>query len=357
MGYRLLLSMFRHISILLLVGLTQVLFGQTKDHCLIQGSVTDSTTGDAIQLVNVYLSGTTFGASTSQSGSYCIENLPAGSYQLIFQHVGYEIKIKNILVEDNQRYEITAQLQPKIYDFSEIQVSSAKDTEWKSQFDLFRKEFIGESENAENCKILNPEVLNFQLAQDSGEFIAFTDSIIRIRNNSLGYQIDIILVDFRYDGDFLTSYRIHPKFRILKARDESEQEQWIQNRKQTYQGSLKHFLSALARGRIMDENFSMFSANNVVWLRGLSSRIIRGDSLNIQDMESPLYKKFYFNDYLIVSYWQGNLLPPSILKFKQDFIVIDTLGNVLTPGVVEMGGEWYKQRIADTLPREYLPTD
>jgi hypothetical protein len=357
MDLRILISKFSYVIIFIFLVLTALLFGQSANPCVITGSVIDSTTAEPIQLVNVYLSGTTFGASTSQSGIYCIENIPAGSYQLIFQHVGYEIKIKNILVEDDQRYEIAVQLQPKIYDFNEIQVSTAKDTKWKNQFDLFRKEFIGESENAENCEILNPEVLNFRLGQDSRQFIAFTDSILRIRNNSLGYHIDIILVDFRYDGDFMTSYRIHPKFKILTARNESEQEQWIQNRKQTFQGSLKHFLSVLARGKIMEENFSLFSANNVVWLRGLSSRIISGDSLKIKDMKSPLYKKFFFDDYLIVSYWQGNLSPPSILKFKQDYIVIDTLGNVLTPGVVEMGGEWYKQRIADTLPREYIPTN
>jgi hypothetical protein len=155
----------------------------------------------------------------------------------------------------------------------------------------------------------------------------------------------------------MARYRIHPKFEILEASGESERDQWIQNRQETYQGSLKHFLSVLARGEIMEEYFSMFSAYNITWLRGLSSNIVSGDSLKIVDMETPLYKKFYFDDYLIVTYWKGYPLPPSIIKFRQDYIVIDTLGNVLTPGLVEMGGEWYKQRVADLLPKEYIPTN
>ena len=107
----------------------------------------------------------------------------------------------------------------------------------------------------------------------------------------------------------------------------------------------------------MEENFSMYSTDDITWFRGLSSRIILGDSLKIIDTEKPLYKKFYFEDFLIVSHWQQYLSPPSIIKLKQDFIVIDTLGNVLTPGLVETGGEWFKHRVADTLPKEYTPTN
>ena len=358
-GYKdcLLIIKLVYIFIFLLIGSFSVLLGQSTNDCKLIGKVIDANTGEPVQLVNVYLSGTTFGASTSQAGNYCMEKIPAGSYQLIFQHVGYEITLKDIQIEDNQRYEMSAQLQPKIYDLEEIQVSTTKQTEWKNHFNFFVKEFIGESENASRCEILNPEVLNFKVEKDSKLFIAYTDSIIRIANRSLGYQINVILVDFRCEDDFMTQYRIHPKFEILKTSNESEQREWIQNRRETYQGSFKHFLSALARGEIMEEYFNLFSASNIIWLRGLSSRKIRGDSLKIIDTETPLYKKFYFDDYLIINYWQGYLSPPSIIKFKQDYIVIDTLGNIVTPGLVELGGEWYKQRVADTLPREYIPAD
>ena len=332
-----------------------LLFAQTTDQCTLKGKVIDASTGDPVQLVNVYLSGTTFGASTSQSGNYCMENIPAGSYQLVFQHVGYEIILKNIQIEEKQHYEIAAQLQPKIYNLNEIQISTNEPSEWRNQYNYFVKKFIGESENAAKCEILNPEVLNFDVEQDSKVFIAYTDSIIRIINRSLGYQINIVLVEFRCDNDYLTHYQIHPSFKILEARNESEQKEWIQNRQKTYEGSFKHFLSVLARGKIMEENYSLFSTNDIVWYRDLSSHIIRGDSLKIIDMEASLYKKFYFDDYLIVNYWQGYTSPISIMKFNRGYIVIDTLGNIVTPGLVELGGEWYKQRVADILPREYTP--
>ena len=98
MDSRLLTSISCHIIILLFLGLTGVLFGQSTNHCTIKGTVTDTTTGEPLPLVNVYLSGSTFGASTSQTGIYCMENIPGGSYQLIFQHIGYEIKVQTIQI-------------------------------------------------------------------------------------------------------------------------------------------------------------------------------------------------------------------------------------------------------------------
>jgi hypothetical protein len=144
----------------------------------------------------------------------------------------------------------------------------------------------------------------------------------------------------------------------LDPRDESEEEQWIQNRQATYQGSFKHFLSVLAGGKNMEEYFrlsTVYSEDN--WRRATAYPIPR-DWLKIIDMETPLYKKFYFDDYLVVNHWQrGHWETNSIIKFKQDYIVIDTLGNVLTPDRVEIFGEWYKRRVADTLPWEYIPAN
>ena len=347
-------SISYHIIIFLSLGLTGILFSQSTLPCTVRGTVTDTTTGEPLHLVNVYLSGSTFGASTSQTGIYCMENIPGGSYQLIFQHIGYKIKVQSVQIEDNQIYEIDTQLQPKIYDSEEIQVSTTEPKEWKKQLKFFIKEFIGESQNADECKILNPEVLNFQYDEDTQNFIASTDSIIRIINNSLGYRLNLVLVDFRCKNEFQTHYRIYPKFEILKARDEEEQEQWLENRQRTYKASFKHFLSTLARGKIMEEYFRLSTADGS---RGRRGYFVHGDSLKIFDTQTPLYKVFLLDDYLKVSYAPVRIFPPSIIKFKHNYIVMDTLGNVLTPDSVEMAGEWYKHRVADTLPREYIPTN
>jgi hypothetical protein len=286
-----------------------------------------------------------------------MENVKAGSYQLIFQHIGYEIYVEVIQVVENRKYNIDALLLPLIYSSEEIQVSTTEPREWQNQLEFFIREFIGESNNAEYCKILNPEVLDFQVEEDSKKFTATTDSVIRIKNNSLGYQIDLVLVDFVCKNDYLSKYFIYPKFKILESKDQEKQEQWLENRENTYISSLKHFLSSLARGKMSEENFNMFRSDNMNWLLKGRGNYVDVESLRIADMRSPLYKSLFLSDFLLVSYSPEELYPPSIIYLNQNYIVIDTLGNVLTPESVKIAGEWYKKRVADILPMEYLPSN
>ena len=67
-----------------------------------------------------------------------------------------------------------------------------------------------------------------------------------------------------------------------------------------------------------------------------------------------MYKEFYLDDYLKVSYGIGRSYSKSIIKLRQNHIVIDTLGNVLTPDKIERAGKWHEDRVADTLPMEYV---
>ena len=162
-----------------------------------------------------------------------------------------------------------------------------------------------------------------------------------------------MLDDFRCKGEFLTYYRIHPKFELLEAKDEEEQEIWLDNRRNTYIASFKHFLSALARGKMREENFDMSIADNFNWLKDSGGYYLHADSLKIEDTVSPLYKKFFLDYYLMVSYSPSKIFPPSIIEFNQGYIIIDTLGNIFTPDFVNKYGEWYKKRVADILPMEY----
>jgi hypothetical protein len=95
----LLFSISRFFFISLTFSLISVSLGQATNSCKLKGKVFDTNTGKPIELVNVYLSGTTFGASTSRAGIYLMENILPGTYQLVFQHIGYEIKVKNIQIE------------------------------------------------------------------------------------------------------------------------------------------------------------------------------------------------------------------------------------------------------------------
>jgi len=68
----------------------------------IEGYVLDNLTTDPLPGANIYLEGTAFGAATDLDGKYIIPNVPAGSYKLIVNYVGYQDKIIDITVEEGE---------------------------------------------------------------------------------------------------------------------------------------------------------------------------------------------------------------------------------------------------------------
>ncbi|MGV8096294.1 MAG: carboxypeptidase-like regulatory domain-containing protein [Mangrovibacterium sp.] len=87
----------------------------------ISGTVTDAQTGEPIPYVSIVFQGTTIGTVTDSTGNYSI-NRPTHADTLNFSAIGYYPvqKIVHHLGSDPLFVELT----PKIFDISEIQVTS-----------------------------------------------------------------------------------------------------------------------------------------------------------------------------------------------------------------------------------------
>ena len=68
----------------------------------ITGSITDEESGKPLIGANVLIKGSTMGAATDVKGSYTIPNVPAGSYILTANYIGYETVEKDIVVESEK---------------------------------------------------------------------------------------------------------------------------------------------------------------------------------------------------------------------------------------------------------------
>ena len=64
------------------------------------GSISGKVTGDSMLLTgaNVYLSGTSMGATTDSLGNYIINDIPSGKYSLRADYIGYESSAIEIYV-------------------------------------------------------------------------------------------------------------------------------------------------------------------------------------------------------------------------------------------------------------------
>lgn len=65
----------------------------------IRGFVYDKESGEPVIFTNVFLKGTTIGASTDVNGFYQIVKVPVGSYQLMVTYLGYDTLSKEITVK------------------------------------------------------------------------------------------------------------------------------------------------------------------------------------------------------------------------------------------------------------------
>ena len=82
-------------TILNLILLTFTLIGNAQQ---ISGTVTCND--QALEFVNVGILKTKLGTFTKQYGSFLIENVPNGTYQIAFSALGYEMKTETITVND-----------------------------------------------------------------------------------------------------------------------------------------------------------------------------------------------------------------------------------------------------------------
>jgi hypothetical protein len=343
---------------------------QQKNRSTLSGKVFDAKTGEPVPMVNVFFINTTIGAATSEDGSFIIPNIPNGAYTLLINHVGYTLQTLPIqfITADSQHFEI--KLQPTVYRADEVKVEAREDKEWKKYLKEFTKLFLGKTENAKKCTILNPEVLDFQPTTDHEGFLASSDSIIKVENLALGYNIDVILGAFKYNEDIdATLYTLYPKFNEMQPKNNKEQNKWHKARMECYEGSLKHFISSLAKGYLkknirLKESFEIYHTMNHQ-LKGYQvypseQGFIKTDSLGLKKLEFDNYLSIYYKpgDDIIYDTWLDAAYKEtekSYIKLNSPYVLIDEYGNIFGNYPISVYGEWAKLRVADLLPLDLIP--
>lgn len=325
---------------------------QSEIRAKIIGRVDDASTSLPISDVNVFLSTTTIGSATDHNGKYEIDNVPEGSYTLVVSHIGYQWRSKQIKILKSETIELDFDLTPREIYSNEVVITAEEPAKWKDELKTFTEEFLGTDEFSDYCKIINPEVLNFKEDESKNSFTAYTDSTIIVDNYALGYRIEMILAKFEFKPNEKIQYFVLPKFQLLKPKDEKEEQNWKINRLYCYKGSLRHFLSAVARNKIEEEGFKLSTGDLEKLITG-SGYYLDPKKLTITADISSSHVRFYYQGFLEVEYLNSVNNPPSILKFNSGYVVIDTLGNMYNKFPFDVYGYWTQDRISHLLPLDY----
>lgn len=353
---------------------------------VISGLARESDTGEAVPGVNVFLNGTSIGAVTNANGFYKFENVPFGTYELVFSHVSYEKSIFEVNVGGTGSIAVNGTMRFKTNELSEIEVSSSRlvtSEDWEETYTVFKREFFGESFNARRCTILNPEVLQFYTGDGGKVLYAEANGPLRIRNEALGYMIIYELEYFENFEERLVYYG-KVRFEQLPVTNHKQRKLWRRNRKSSYQGSLRHFLKSMVHGNLRRQGFRVFKSETVIGLSDTQTEKVKIEE--VLERRSPVEWQLEFPNYLYIEYLKekesdqylfqmakeleekvllstDNILfltrkpdiQRSLVKLKESYVNIDANGHIKQPLGVTTIGYWSWERFADILPIEYDP--
>lgn len=352
----------------------------------IRGNVRDADSGEPIPGVNVYVAGTLKGSSTDINGNFVIKNFTPGKYEIVFSHIIYNLAHAMVTVEGDQQFvHIPIKIEPKTTQLNNVEINADSDAQknWDRGYKIFREEFLGNTQNASKCTIINPDVLDIEYDKSTGELKATAEQPLIIENQALGYRINYILELFEHTPTVTRLLGIS-NFEELPVNSNSERKRIVRNRQKSYGGSMTHFLRALTNGRVRKEGFVIDEVNELP------------TSINNSNFELPARlhadrEQFAFDNtlkftkYLLVIYTKEyesaayvfdqlqmtnnkasvvngsvasagrNVGQMSFIKLNLPVVTINSKGFFNEPLAVTTYGYWSWERVAEYMPFEYTP--
>jgi hypothetical protein len=400
----------RCVPVLILVLLLQ----NAKAQKLLKGVVLDADKNSPVPKASVFLNNTSIGTTANDQGQFALQ-LPAGKYELIVSSVGYVTGNQTLTAADAPDF-LTVKLSLKAAELESVVIEPYEKDGWQKWGTFFMENFIGTSSLANDCKILNKEVIRFRHSKTKKKLSAHALEPLLIENKALGYRIRYQLEAFEYNfqSNFLL-YVGYPFFELMEGR-EKKQKAWQQKRAGIYYGSVMHFMRAVYRNVLLQEGFEVRRMQKLPNLEKQRVREIdksnvvkskiTGNTITLITPEPPDSAAYYdrvrrqpdfhdvigkdilvgdsiafamdsvtaaltFPDYLFVRYKNGHVPKEYVQRFpdgahamlsyiqllNDQVIAIQANGMFYNPVDLVNSGYWaWSEKIATMLPFDFNPT-
>ena len=342
------------------------------------GTVLDSESGNTLAGAHVFVLESTVGTVTDEHGNFSLSGLTAGELKIGVSMLGFSpyTFIANPADIAGQSYKIS--LKPQVYELEQVTVTGKRSRRWRKQLKTFTHHVIGDTENARETKIVNPEVLTF--VQRKGILIAEAQKPLIIENHALGYRIHYTLVHCAIQNK-RPQYKGIARFEEMEPKNARTQKRWLKNRDKAYKGSFKHLLRTMARvgslEEIQKEGFhvahvrefpeSIQSYERAIWkYRDPISTLVEQNTAQNENL-------LHIKNYLLITY-SGELesnryvrnhmmharepdVQRSSIELRTDSTVFHDLGYLYDAYSVVLHGYMGWERMAEMLPLDYAPVD
>jgi hypothetical protein len=220
----------------------------------ITGKVVRLDTKTPVAGASVFLSNATFGTATKEDGTFILTGVKPGQYELIVTSVGLEDFSQTVLVGD-KAISINAEMMPRVTELHDVIITDG--AHWKENYAKFVTEFLGTSNNAKQCKILNPHDLSIIYRKSKKSLEASSYDFINIENFALGYKAKILLKSFKSDGiNNIISWQGKVLYEEMPG-SAKQKLKWEQKRRDIYYGSSMHFFRSMLNGKFDEDGFEI----------------------------------------------------------------------------------------------------
>jgi len=350
----------------------------------IRGRVTDLETQLPLKGASVYINNTTKGSTTNDNGDFEIGPLQPGRYEVVASFVGYDALLYSAEIKTSN-LRISFKVEKKEEMLREVLVLSSELR--KRYLDIFKKFVIGLSVAADRCQIKNIEEVQFASGETKDEIVAYTEKALVIESPELGYTIHFDLLEFYYNKATNGAYFFGYTRFIDWGKDEKTKKKWIRKRRQAYEGSTVHFFRSLVNKNLTKEGFTVYQLLNTQKEKkdsaGVTINIQKNNqgmqmaSKAIEDSMIRLYPDSVYKIYELrikdgwrIFYEKNTDLkleitrkvivsgqPPtgtvSGLRLREEPVLINARGIILTPIRLFYDGIWGYERLANMLPEDY----
>jgi len=382
--------------ITLIILFNQLVLSQVQVGPRICGNIIDAETREPIGYANIFISNSSIGGASDKNGYFELRNVPYGRYEIIASVIGYEVLKANVGIYNDSRRNFRFEMYKQPIQFPEIIVSGKKTWKRARQLKQFRRNLLGTSKNSKKTYIKNEDVIHFK-EDEHGILWAFSNEPLDIVNNALGYNIRYVLEDFELAPEYVR-YTGYPHFTEQTATTFHDSLDWPENRKNTYTGSLRHFLTTICENyeitdgdttervfvkdfgdmivsgvrltygdttHIEDEGFSVIQTNYIYgWARHADRRLVNTNWF-LSEAENNNEMNLKFGGFLEVKYEDefypfkstiGRSKKESWINMTCESTILDKQGRYFDIYAIKTTGVWSKERVADMLPFDYAIT-
>jgi len=240
-------------AILFLLFISFTCFSQRT----IRGRVVNESTGAAVPGSSVFITGTSKGTTADSGGGFELTNVPAGKHELVISSIGYETNVFSFS-DEQLPLQLKVELKIKVKELQNVVADNSVEEGWDKWGRTFMDNFVGNTENAERCRIKNEQAIRFRYFKKSNRLIAYCDEPLLLENKALGYlikyQLENFELNFTQHSMFYLGYSL---FEPLENERKGKQEKWEEKRQVAYNGSIMHFMRSLFANRLLEEGFEV----------------------------------------------------------------------------------------------------